>query len=186
MVIPAVLLALLGACNFNVLVVEVESKEVCVTGLTADIPGDAGGTVTATLTKDGAEQEGEGAFNIDVPEGWEVTEVTLLGVAIEAKQGIDNLHFVDSVHLDMTATHPEIELPPVKLVDIEFENFPYNTSSDRTTLFLEAAGTFNLVDYLEADELEFGLGMTGDMPPNDWSIGMDICFTFVAEYRESI
>lgn len=185
-VLPILLVATLGACNFNVLVVEVESEEVCVTGLTADIPADAEGTVTVTLSKDGAQdQDSGGAFDIEVPEGWEVTEVTLLGVGIEAKHGIDNLHFVNTVHLDMTGTHPELDLPTIDLLDVDISNLPYNTTS-RSSTFLEAAGTFNLVEYLQAEELEFGLSMTGDMPSDDWGIGLDVCFTFVAEYRESI
>lgn len=184
--LPAVLLASLGACNFNVLVVEVESEEVCVTGLTAELPADANGNVTVTLSRDGAQQEESGgAFDIDIPEGWKVTEITLLGVGLAAKSGIDNLHFIDTLHLDMTSIDPELDLPTVNLLDVDMTDLPYNTNSGNTT-FVHAASSFNLVEYMAAEELEFGLSMTGEMPSNDWSIGMDICFTFVAEYRESI
>ncbi len=186
LLIPCVFAVLLGACNFNVLVVEVESSEVCVTGLSAEIPADAEGSVSVTLSRDEAQPDAEGpAFEIDVPDGWEVTEVTLLGVGIRAKDGIDNLHFLRSLHLEMSGSHPEMELPTLKLIDIEIDELPYNTS-DRTTTFLEATAPFNLVDYLDADELEFGLSMTGDMPTTDWEIGMEVCFTFTAEYRENL
>lgn len=180
-------LLLVAACDFNVLVVEVESDEVCVIGLTADIPANVEGSVTVTLTREDRpeDQEGEGAFDIDVPEGWEVTELTLRGVAVRPEEGVSDLQFIDTVYLDMTAVDPDLDLPTVTLLDVDLTDHLYNSSAGGSK-FLESPNPINLVDYLSADELQFGLDLTGDMPAQEWVFGMDVCFTFVAEYRENL
>jgi hypothetical protein len=182
------LIGLLGACNYDVLVVEVESREICISEITADFPGGADGTATATLKReDAGENPEQNQLGVDLPEGFELTEVTLLGIGLEARDGIADFSFVRSISLSMASRDPAVPLPPVELISFEsaYQNST-TTASYGDTKYLPSQSRVNLLDYLEADTLELELDVEGDMPDERWSIAMDVCFTFVAEYRKGL
>ena len=181
-------LVLASACNYNVLVVEVESREVCVSDISAEFPGGASGTATATLkTEEGGEMPQQDVLGLDLPEGFELTEVTLLGIGLEAREGIADFGFVHTLNASLASRDPNVPLPDVELIrfDTEDRNYSAETSTGGTK-YLPSRTSVNLLDYLEADELELALDVDGDMPDDKWAIGLDVCFTFVAEYHKGL
>lgn len=184
---PLLLLGLFSACNYDVLAVEIESREICIAEIGADFPGGANGTATATLTReDAGENPEQNQLGIDLPEGFELIEVTLLGVGLEARDGIDDFSFVRTIRMSIASRDPEVPLPTVELIHFDTANLNSTSASYGESKFLPSQSTVNLLDYLEADTLELALDVDGDMPDDRWSIAMDVCFTFVAEYHKAL
>lgn len=183
--------ALLTGCQFDLLTVQVESREVCMSELSAEFPAGADGTVTATLTKAGGQtsQDVPDEASLDLPEGFEVIEVRLIGIGLLPADGIDDFGFVDAITLDMATTDPADGLPEVRLV--EFMNDSTGTNRDyknepHDSLFLEGNTDINLAEYFDAIGLEFTLQVDGAMPEEVWSIDVDTCFSFIAEYQREL
>ena len=185
--------ALLAGCQFDLLVVQVESREACMSELTAEFPAGATGIVTATLTRAGgqAEQEVPDETDLELPEGFEIMEVRLLGIGLLPADGITDFGFVDTVALDMATTDPLDGLPEVRLVDFtnssdtNYSNGTYK-NAPLDSLFLDGNTGVNLADYFDATGLQFTLEVAGDMPETGWSIDVDSCFSFLAEYRQDL
>jgi hypothetical protein len=190
----AVTLALSFACGcgFDLLIVEVESREVCVGGLSAVFPEQAGGTVTATLVREDGSQPGELAADdaIDLPEGFELVEVAFVGAHLTPGDGIASFAFIEWLRVIMTGSHLGALLPPVELIDFDLaadgSSQSYVYSNRTGEKFIDSASPANLIDYFQADQLSLELTLAGAVPDHEWSLGLAPCFAVTAEYRQAL
>jgi hypothetical protein len=167
--------ALLTACQFDLVTIEVESQESCVSDLHMRFPGGNAGRVTATLTDSNPEQPSP--LQWDLADGWELTEVTLTGVGLQPQAGVADLHFVDGLLVEVGGLENYIELPAVTLIDVE--ELPAGNSTGTT--HLDPTKSHNLVQYLEADRMMFTLEVDGELPAGPWELLADVCFSLTAQ-----
>jgi hypothetical protein len=168
-------LVLLTACHFDLVTIEVESQESCVSDLHLKFPGGNAARVTATLTDSDPAQPSP--LQWDLAEGWELTEVTLTGVGLQPRAGVTDLHFVDGLQVDVGGLLDYVELPEVTLIDVD--QLPPDNSTGTT--HLDPTKSHNLVQYLEADRMMFTLEVDGELPAQAWELDADVCFSLTAE-----
>lgn len=156
-----------GCMEMGLMSAEVQAREVCVTDVEVEVPGDAPDRVEETeVVSDPA---------AELPEELDA-EAELVGAAVRASGGVDDFGFLERARVDVRAA----ELEPVTLVDVEGEEAEILAQS--AEWYFEAASDREFTDYLLAPELEFDLLFEGEMPDRDWAVEIDLCADASARY----
>jgi hypothetical protein len=143
--------------------VEVET-ELCAVELRLDFPGGYPFALTRQFTEDD--------IGFAVPEGFDL-RIELDGMAVVAGEGVTELAFIE--RLRVRAESSVGMLAPLELIDA---GAPLATE----LWFVEATTRANLVPYLRESSVVFEVELAGDLPPDDWSLLVDVCFSLEASY----
>lgn len=166
----AMLLALISGCDHDLLIIEAEAREVCLSGVRIEVPASP----TSTMTEVAIDKVAEAAPLV-LPEGSRAV-ARLLGVGVVLTDGPDDFAFVETLRLEMAGADPDGPLPSIPLVDAA-------NLAEQPVLFFEADGDTDLIEYLRQDVLAFGVNLRGELPAEDWALELDLCFHLELEYR---
>lgn len=152
----------LAGTGCDLVQVDAKASEVCLTGVSVDLPGGAPDRVDASHV----EREPAAALPADLD-----ASAKLTGVAISAVDGIGDFGFLRraSIHLGADG------LPEVNVLDLD--GAAADALAGMDSVFVSADGDEDLIDYLLAPELTFDVAFAGEMPEGDWSVALDLCFS---------
>ena len=91
--------------------------------------------------------------------------------------GIDNLSFVDAVHVVVSSNDPGTTLPPLTMYDCDGDCVP-----DDNTLALPAGLAKNAIEYLRSGSIKIDLQFVGEIPAASWTMDVDVCMKARAGY----
>ena len=109
--------------------------------------------------------------------------IKFLYVELTAGENIIDLSMLEGIELNMKPLTPMPNLPEVMLVSCR-NNVNCNTQT--VMLVLPSGIDRNLIDYFEADTLEFDLIFDGTLPFSNWTVHVAVCFSAKANYNEGI
>lgn len=151
----------------NLLFVEGDVPEACITEENADFPG---APVQGSFTVSRDFEYDIGAIDVltDDDNGVDAN-VRLLALTLTANQGTTDLGFIE--HLKGTAFAPAgSTLPPLTLIDY---TKPAGSAATRSIAF--KSDQTDVVPYFEDGKLHLAVEITGNVPQSDWSVDAQGC-----------
>jgi len=100
--------------------------------------------------------------------------------AIRVTSGLENLAFIDAVHIVVASNDPGTTLPPLTMYNCDGDCAP-----DGNTLELPAAVAHNAVDYLRSNSIAINLEFRGEIPAAAWTMDVDVCMKGSAGFTVS-
>lgn len=150
--------------------VEVTQHGIAFAGIPASVVAASGGTVSTDMTFT------QKRPNLDLPTGVE-SSVKAVQVDLIAQTGVSDLDFLHSLRVTMTPIDGSAD--PVVLVD--YQKAPGTTVG--STLAITSANPVNILDQWKADSALFDVQLSGALPPQAWTIDMDVHFSGKASYK---
>jgi hypothetical protein len=99
---------------------------------------------------------------------------------LRVTSGLDNLDFVQAVHVVVSSTDPATPLPPLTIYNCDGDCVP-----DGNTLELPAGLAENAIDYLRSNSIKVDLSFVGQIPAASWTMDVDVCMKGSASYTVS-
>ena len=96
---------------------------------------------------------------------------------VHVTSGVENLSFVDAVHVVVTSQDPGATLPPLTIYDCNGDCVP-----DGDTLEIPAAVADNAIAYLRSNSIQIDLNFQGKIPAASWTMDVDVCMKGSAGY----
>jgi hypothetical protein len=100
--------------------------------------------------------------------------------AIRVTSGLEDLAFIDAVHIVVASNDPDTTLPPLTIYNCDGDCAP-----DGNTLELPAALAHNAVDYLRSNSIKIDLEFHGEIPAASWTMDVDVCMKGSAGFTVS-
>jgi hypothetical protein len=96
---------------------------------------------------------------------------------VRVTSGVENLSFIDAVHVVVSSQDPGTALPPLTIYDCDGDCVP-----DGDTLEVPAALADNAVAYLRSNAIKIDLAFQGQIPAASWTMDVDVCMKGNAGY----
>jgi hypothetical protein len=165
----AVLLAVavLPACT--VLQVDAEVRETCATYhdvlVFAPIPGTAMSQTFTVQNVDAVQQLADLDAHVEFTRG-----------TVTATSGITDFSFVQDASVGLASGDPSSQLPAVTVFACQGCGVP------GPELDVTSATTVDAKAYVGASSLVVSIDLSGQLPPTDWTMDVDVCLTAHASY----
>jgi hypothetical protein len=104
-------------------------------------------------------------------------KLELVRAEIRATSGVDNLAFVDAVHVVVTSGDPGTTLPPLTMYDCDG-----NCTPDGSTLEVPAGLAHNVIEYLRSNSIKIDIDFRGEIPAASWTMDINVCMKGSAGY----
>ncbi|TMQ21487.1 MAG: hypothetical protein E6J91_02595 [Deltaproteobacteria bacterium] len=164
------LLATLPGCPL--VDVEAEVPEVCLTYPNLQVQSPAVGSLSQSFVFDDLSAVHDVAK--------QDASLSFVRAEVRVTSGIENLAFIDAVHVVVSSTDPATPLPPLTVYDCSG-----NCAPDGNALEVPAALVHNAIDYLRAGSLKIDLEFDGQIPAASWTMDIDVCMKGSAGYTVS-
>lgn len=99
---------------------------------------------------------------------------------LRVTSGLDNLDFVQSVHVVVSSNDPGTTLPPLTIYGCDGDCVP-----DGNALELPAGLAHNAIAYLQSNSIKVDLSFVGEIPAASWTMDVDVCMKGSAGYTFS-
>jgi hypothetical protein len=110
-----------------------------------------------------------------------VTNLQFVSVTAQATSGITSLDFVQAAHVSVASGDPTSPLPTVDVYDCDGDCVP-----DGNSLNVPATFEASAIAYVETGSIVANLVIDGAIPPQDWTMDIDFCFSGQLSYSRSL
>lgn len=100
---------------------------------------------------------------------------------VRVTSGVENLAFVDAVHIVVASGDPDSALPPMTMYDCDGDCAP-----EGQKLVIPASLGNNAIDYLRSDSIVIDIDFQGEIPSAAWTMDIDVCMKARAGYTVSL
>jgi hypothetical protein len=152
---------------------EIDAPDICISGLRVPFPpSDYHGNTDSPISGQDLGMPDADAFELDV---------TVRAVGITAVSGVSDLGFLDALTVSAVAADPGSALPELMLVEMD--------EADHTAdgaMYAEPETPANIATHLEAGDVFFRFGLSGQLPDTVWEADVDLCVHAVASYEKPL
>jgi hypothetical protein len=103
--------------------------------------------------------------------------VEFVRASVRVTGGVDNLAFVEALHIVVESGDPGSALPPMTMYDCDGNCVP-----EGAKLEVPAAVGNDAIEYLRSDSIIINMEFRGQIPPTDWTMDIDVCLKARAGY----
>jgi len=170
-------LSLLSACPL--LDVDVDVPEVCVTFRELAVEG---GPVEGGPVEPGPQTIHQSFAVDDLSQFHAITDldaqVAFVRGELMARSGITDFGFVQAARIAIRSGDDGSTLPPLTLYQCDGD-----CAAAGGTLAMQPDVQHDALVYLEGDSLIVDVDLTGELPQQDWTMSVDVCFAASVHYR---
>ena len=167
-------LGLAAGCSDPVLFsAEIDAPEICISGLRVPFPpSNYEGNTDSPISGQDLGMPDSDAFDLDV---------TVRAVGITPVSGVRDLEFLDALTVSAVPADPSSGLPELMLVEMdEADHMPDGA------MYAEPEAPANIATHLEAGDVFFRFGLSGQLPDTVWEADVDLCVHAVASYEKPL
>ncbi|HTR56223.1 MAG TPA: hypothetical protein VMJ10_36365 [Kofleriaceae bacterium] len=106
-----------------------------------------------------------------------IEDLTFVSIDGHAASGVPDLSFIQAAHVTVGTGNPNSSLPTVDAYDCDGDCVP-----DGSSLSVPAALQQSAIAYIESGSVLVDLELDGDLPTQDWTVDIDLCFRGEAGY----
>lgn len=149
--------------------IQADVPEVCLTYPNLQVTTDAATSVTQSFVFDDLSAVHDLAK--------QSANLQFVRAEVHLTSGVENLSFIDAVHVVVSSEDPGATLPPLTIYDCDGDCVPTGD-----TLEIPAAVANNAIDYLRANAIKIDLSFQGQIPAASWTMDVDVCMRGSAGY----